>query len=207
VVIRILALSLYYAGLNKPISRGPISVRCAICPCRLVCIWSALSSAICPSVRSSQRPPRVTSPAIRMAMFLGPQKWSRHFSVNTLGRSGHDASIRISAKMPPNSIAFPKSLHLRAASRATSKSWFIPNSDWTIEDYKQSDNRIRRAGDVLIILIFIAWIIRLARDAGCFEKWKLQLCRLAGALLLALKRPPVCALQQPPIAFPKMSDS
>jgi hypothetical protein len=65
-------------------------------------------------------------------------------------------------------MSFPRSRHHRCSISAVSKSWFIPDSNWTPEDYEKSDRILRRIGDVLIVLIFVVWIVRFARTGRVF---------------------------------------
>ncbi len=139
----------------------------------------ALSSAIVPCRLSNKRPPRVTNPTANMAIFLPVQKWCHHLisgtvdllprnNGNSAGRSGQHVSIMTSSKMPTNNIVFPLSLHNLAAASATSKSWFIPDSTWTIDDYVSADRRAQWAGEIAIVLIFIVWAIRIGRRRDRF---------------------------------------
>jgi len=151
----------------------------AIRVCCSVRIWSAISSALVPCHLSSAIPANTASPTTTTIIPRTASKCAYHLrkglvallprnNGNISGRSGQRTSIRNSARTPIKRISLPTSRHHRCSASAGSRSWFIPDSSWTLQDYRESDRRLKHFGDVLLVFICVLWVFRVARTGRPF---------------------------------------
>jgi hypothetical protein len=135
---------------------------------------SDASSAKPPWYLSNPMPANTASPIETITNPLTVSRCLYHFRIGVVafrprssgkrsGGSGQNDSIRNSASTPINKISFPTSRQCRWYASASSSAWLIPDSTWTLNDYDRADRIVRRIGDVLLVLIFIAWVLRFAR--------------------------------------------